>query len=159
MESPWTPYRNRRSALLWGWGLTQKEQETQFFRSRMSMRFHPKRRASTDQAPGPSMARAAPRVPKRIKLQGSRGCVKALQVSMIARSTPAMGVHKPASRSIPAAIARTCITAMLVGGALCSSIILRTSNAMPTTRRMSRRPAPGQPRANVEKSRRKTGRA
>jgi hypothetical protein len=57
----------------------------------------------------------------------------------------AVGVHKPASSSIPAAIARTWITARLIGGALCSSIILRKTNAMPTTRRMSRRPAPGQP--------------
>jgi hypothetical protein len=109
------------------------------------MRFHPKRRASTDQAPGPSMARAAPRVPNRILLHGSPACEKACHSARIATSAPAMGVHKPASRSMPAPVARTWITARLIGGALCSSIIPRTTNPMPMTRRMSRRPTPGQP--------------
>ena len=66
-----------------------------------------------------------------------------------------MGVHKPTSSSIPAAIARTWNIARLTGGPLRSSMILRTINAMPTTSRISRSPTPGAPCANVEKSRRK----
>ena len=37
----------------------------------------------------------------------------------------------------------------------CSFIIAVSMSAMPATRRMTRRPAPGPPRANVENNRRK----
>src|ERR1700751_2587388 len=80
---------------------SEKGGEGYLCRSGMRMRFHPKRRASTDQAPGPSSARAAPRVPSMIQLHGSPGCEKACHHAMTATNTPAMGVQKPASRSIP----------------------------------------------------------
>ena len=121
----------------------------------MSMRFHPKRRASTDQAPGPSSARAAPRVAIRIRVHGSPGCEKTFHTSMTTRSDPATGVHKPAIRSIPAPVAITHNMAGPNGGPLHSFVTPRSITSTPVTRRMSNRPIPGQPRANVENSLRK----
>ena len=80
------------------------------------MRFHPKSRESTDQPPGPSSARAAPRVPSMILGHGSPGCENAFHSAMIATSAPAIGVHKPANRNSPAPTASTCNMAGVVGG-------------------------------------------
>jgi len=118
------------------------------------MRFHPKRRASTDQPPGPSSARAAPRVPSKILGHGSPGCENAFHSAMIATTAPAMGVHKPTSRSSPAPTASTHNKAGAIGSPPRSVVTPRTTIAIPTTNRMIRRPTPGEPRANVENSRR-----
>ena len=59
------------------------------------MRFRPNRRASTDQAPGPSIASAAPSVPSRICIHGSWECDKARDNSATASTTPANGVQTP----------------------------------------------------------------
>ena len=71
----------------------------------MSMRFHPNSPASTDQAPGPIIARAAPNVPNRMRVHRSTGCDSAFHSSRNATVAPAIGVHNPASRSNPAAVA------------------------------------------------------
>jgi len=65
------------------------------------MRFHPKRRASTDQAPGPSSARAAPKVPNRMGIEGSPACERMFHSSMSVTTDPAIGVHRPTTNSIP----------------------------------------------------------
>src|ERR1700691_6168188 len=121
----------------------------------MSMRFHPKRRASTDQAPGPSSARAAPRVANRIRVHGSPGYEKAFHTSMTTRSNPAMGVHKPTIRSTPAPVAITHNMVGPNGGPPHSFVTPASIKAIPVTRRMSNRPTPGQPPAHVENSLRK----
>jgi hypothetical protein len=118
------------------------------------MRFHPKRRASTDQAPGPSSASAAPTVPSMISGHGSPGCENTFHRENIATSAPAMGVHKPAPRRSPAATASTCAMTDVTGSPPRSAATPRKIIAAPATSRMIRRPEPGEPRANVEKSRR-----
>jgi hypothetical protein len=118
------------------------------------MRFHPKRRASTDQAPGPSSARAAPRVPSMILGHGSPGCENVFHSAMMVTSAPAIGVHKPANRSSPAPAASTCNMAGAIGSPPRSVVMRGTTIAIPATNRMIKRPTPGEPRANVENSRR-----
>jgi len=54
-----------------------------------------------DHAPGPSIAKAAPRVPNRRGIDRSPGREIAIHNSMIATSTPVMGVHRPIIRSVP----------------------------------------------------------
>src|SRR2546421_74177 len=49
----------------------------QIYRCGIRMRFRPNRRASTDHAPGPSIASAAPNAPSRMCIHGSVGCEKA----------------------------------------------------------------------------------
>jgi hypothetical protein len=120
------------------------------------MRFHPKSRASTDHAPGPSSAKATPRVPKRILAHGSPGCQKVSQTSKTATSAPETGVHKPASSSIPVAVASTHRAVGSVGGSTRSIVTARPINVIPATSRMNKSPAPGQPRAKVENSRRRS---
>ena len=80
MEPLWTPYRDvlmpsksRAKRTLLGQGICSKGGGgSQLSRSGMRMRFHPKRWASTDQAPSPSSARGAPRAPNRLQLQVAR---------------------------------------------------------------------------------------
>jgi len=82
---------------------TQSAQRTQ-----ISRRFLPKRRASIDQAPGPRTAIAAPMVAKRMLLRRWAVPERASQISLTARSAPAIGVQKPASKKIPALAAVIC---------------------------------------------------
>src|SRR5258706_556476 len=80
-----------------------KSDPGQIYRSGTVMRFLPKRCASTDHAPGPSIASPAPNIANSIWLQGSPERQKAPHSPMIAAAPPAMGVHKPAHRNSPAA--------------------------------------------------------
>jgi hypothetical protein len=130
--------------------------EGYLYRSGMRMRFHPKRRASTDQAPGPSSARAAPRVPSMIQLHGSPSREKACHHAMTATSAPATGVQKPASKRIPTHVVTADSIADPNRGPLSSFVVPCTINAIPAASRINRRPMPGEPRANVENSRRTT---
>ena len=77
-------------------------------RTQISRRFLPKRRASIDQAPGPRTAIAAPMVAKRMLLRRWAVPERASQISLTARSAPATGVQKPASKKIPALAAVIC---------------------------------------------------
>ena len=72
------------------------------------MCFLPKRRASMDQAPGPIIAKVAPRVANMMGMNGLAGREKAIQTSTMATSVPAIGVHKPTRRGIPALAAIIC---------------------------------------------------
>jgi hypothetical protein len=65
------------------------------------MRLHPKSLASTDHAPGPIIASAAPMVPNNMLAHGSPGWEAAFQSPRTAASDPETGVHKPTIRSIP----------------------------------------------------------
>ena len=88
-----------------------------------------------------------------IQLHGSPGCETACHSAMTAVSAPAMGVHKPANRSMPAPVVATCSVADPSGGPPRSAAIPWTINTIPATSLINRRPAPGNPWANVEKSR------
>jgi hypothetical protein len=83
-----------------------------------SMRRQPKRRASTDQAPGPSSARAAPIVAKKMHAHGSPGREMIFHSPRIATSDPEIGVHKPTSKNAPTAIASPSRAA----GAVCNRV-------------------------------------
>ena len=118
------------------------------------MRLHPKRRASIDHRPGPNIARAAPAVPNKSQTHRSPGSTNILQISIRATDVPTIGVHKPATNRIPAAIESTASMVTFIGGSLASLEAARTISAQPTTKRMSSKPTPGQPPANVEYRRR-----
>jgi hypothetical protein len=96
------PYRSRRSRGFTAWvcrlGRGSCDTTTkQFYCREISIRFRPNRRASTDQAPGPSIASAAPKAPSRTCIQGSLACDRNRHSSATAISTPETGVHKPSS--------------------------------------------------------------
>jgi hypothetical protein len=122
------------------------------YRRPTEIRFLPNSRASRDHAPGPSIAKPAAIVVTMMSSQISPMLVSASQSSAIAVTTPANGVHKPRSRSTPAAAARN-------RGASCSNRnpagTLRASKIKyaQTAIRSSRSPLPGQPLANVENRR------
>jgi len=119
------------------------------------MRFHPKRRASMDHRPGPNIARATAAVPNNSHTDLSPARVSIFQISINAMEVPTTGVHKPAISSIPAPIKSTAGTVTFMGGRSFHSLKLaRTISAEPTTTRRRSKPAPGQPPANVEYSRR-----
>ena len=125
-------------------------------RSRTSIRFHPNSRASSDQAPGPTSAKAAPRVANKMVAHGSAGPPELkFQSSRSAITDPATGVHKPARSRIPAT---TSITLKITWPSGAPAPNRRNPNAIPAipaTSRISSNPTPGQPWANVEKRRRK----
>src|SRR5580692_7888637 len=127
-----------------------------FLRGGASMRFHPNRRASMDQKPGPNIARAAAAVPNNSHTHLSPGTVSIFQISIKAMEVPTIGVHKPAISSNPAPIkSRAGIVTFIGGRSVHSLKPARTISTEPTTTRMRSNPAPGQPPANVEYSRRK----
>ena len=67
-----------------------------------------------------------------------------------------MGVHKPAISRIPDPSKSKAKIVTLTGGESLQSLKqARTISTEPTTRRIRSKPAPGQPPANVEYSRRK----
>jgi hypothetical protein len=119
------------------------------------MRFHPKRRASMENRPGPNIARAAPAVPNNNQTHRSPGSISIFQSWISATETPTIGVHKPAIRRIPAPIERMAGIVTFSGGSVQSLELARTISADPTTKRMRSKPMPGHPPANVEYKRRK----
>ena len=123
--------------------------------SRMRMRLHPNRRESRDQTPGPIMDSAAPIVAKRILPQGSPDWVMKAHNAAAETTHPETGVHKPTAQSAPAIIAANCTSAGLSGWPLSSPRKAKLKTAPQATSRKIKRPAPGQPCANVEKRRRK----
>jgi len=74
--------------------------------------------------------------------------------SRTASNDPETGVHKPANRSIPTAIPSASREAGPIAGPMRSLASPRVITIIPATSRNNRRPAPGAPRANVEKRRR-----
>ena len=138
--------------------LERVERSSHVYRSEMRMRFHPKRRASTDHTPGPRSASAAPRMPMRTHVHGFVRCKAACKNARIASIVPAIGVHKPIRRSTPIPMATTCSKAAPSGGAPRNSRTPWATKPIPAARRSKRRPSPGAPPAKFEKSRRKSWR-
>jgi len=144
------------AALLWGGEYLVGENKGVCFY--VSMCFLPKRRASTDHAPGPIMAAVPPRVASMIGIEGSPTQVKAIHSSTTATKVPTSGVHMPTRRSIPAHAPitrgiRFCGIIEVARGVPVSWTIPRRTSIVPARIRWSRRPKPGQPLAKVEKSR------
>ena len=67
------------------------------------MCFLPNSRASMDQAPGPIIAKVAPRIANVTEMRGVLEWVRTFHVSTNAIRAPATGVHRPNSSSKPAA--------------------------------------------------------
>ena len=84
--------------------------EVQLYSSGGSICFLPKSQASNDQAPGPIIARVAPRTPMMAGKAALFGTENAIHASTIAAKTPATGVHKPASSKTPASAPILCGT-------------------------------------------------
>jgi hypothetical protein len=95
-------------------------------------------------------------VPKKMLAHGSPGCEMALLSPRIATNDPEMGIHNPASRSIPATIPSTSRMADSICGPPRSFMSPEAIIAIPATSRRNRRPTPGQPWANVEYRRRRS---
>ena len=119
------------------------------------MRRHPNRRASRDHTPGPITDSATPIDARRILLQGSPHFTIRAHSANAATRHPETGVHNPTNRSPLAIIAATCRIAGSPGWATPNRFRPEAMTALPATSRRIRRPAPGQPCANVEKRRRK----
>jgi len=66
------------------------------------MCFLPKSRASMDHAPGPIIAKVAPRIATVTEMGGVVESVRSFHVSTTAITVPAIGVHRPNSSSTPA---------------------------------------------------------
>ena len=119
----------------------------------MSIRFRPKRRASIDRTPGPSIARAAPNVANATQLRKSPVLDNADHNSISTTNTPAMGVHKPTKRKNPEVISRE---GRIIPGhwePANSSVPPLLIKRTPETSRRSKRPLPGHPLGNIENSR------
>ena len=127
-------------------------------RSGASMRFHPNRRASIDQRPGPNMARAPAMVASNSQSHLSPGIARIFHASARATTIPAMGVHKPNIMRMPPARRTAEVIVRLRGGSPHSRKPARTTSTELTTRRIRSKPVPGQPPANVEYKRRNTHR-
>ena len=119
----------------------------------MEIRFRPKRCASIDQAPGPSIARLAAIEAAITEAHHSSTRELAIQSSTSADTTPAMGVQSPTIKKTPRPAARSgiacCSKRADVRDALRASCIRKAKRA----RRNTRRPFPGQPLVNVENRR------
>jgi hypothetical protein len=133
----------------------------QLVRSRTSIRRQPKRRASTDHAPGPSSPRAAPIAASRnegpVTISGNDGVARPAKIAQRlgkARRNPATGVHKPGNNSAPAAMFSTPGMAVPIASPPLNACSPLAIAAAPPAIRSRSRPAPGAPRAKVEKSRR-----
>jgi hypothetical protein len=95
-------------------------------------------------------------VAMRMHAEGSLGCViRMFHIASAATSEPASGVHKPANKSSPIVMANTPNATNWVDGPCCSLADPWITRQDPATSRINKRPAPGQPGAKVENSRRK----
>jgi hypothetical protein len=116
--------------------------------------FQPKSRASRDRAPGPTSASAAPIAANKMPARGSSCCTSIPHAESTMTRGPAIGVHKPATRSAPSTIAnRTAIGDPTGWPARYFSIPSMMRNP-PQTTRSNNRPTPGQPLKKLEKRRR-----
>jgi len=137
-----------------GEGPTQKGGESLGAGSRRSTRLQPKRRASIDQAPGPSNASAAPVAANRNERHGSSPGKKRFNTPSAAMSAAATGVQRPTATRIPTPSERAWKKIAPGGGPAISPSMACTTSAKPAASLRSRSPAPAGPWANVESSRR-----
>lgn len=123
---------------------------------RTSMRLQPNRRASSDHTPGPIIASAMPMPASRTFRQGSPDSAIKLHSEKAATRHPDTGVHRPASRRTPPITAAPSRAAGSMDCAVRNPGSPTARATLPATRRNIKRPAPGQPWANVEKRRRRS---
>ena len=129
--------------------------QAQGLRVGISICFHPNRRASIDHAPGPSKSSAAPRVAIRIPAHGSPGPQNTSHTPAMDARAPALGVHKPAINDNPRITSAMWARNTMKCGPVRCGVSSSAIREIPHTRRMSRRPMPGQPRAKFENRRRR----
>src|SRR5579871_4506832 len=122
------------------------------YRWEMRIRLRPKRRASTDQAPGPSMARAAPSAASTTCMEAPLKEKSRRHSSERAMSAPATGVQSPTIKSAEQTAASNCrIT--LDGAVSGKGPAPNCASGTAMIARRNTNPVPGQPSGNVEKSR------
>jgi hypothetical protein len=68
----------------------------------------PNNRASMDHAPGPIIAKLAPRVANIMAGHASAELEKAIHISIVASNVPASGVQRPTRRNKPVLTAKRC---------------------------------------------------
>ena len=106
-----------------------------------------------DQAPGPIIARVRPSIARIVGIVGSPDCDIAIHTSVIVTIAPASGVHKPISRSEPAADAIRPRTSDAGGVVFAMCAAREWKRAIAVIILCRRSPVPGQPLANVENRR------
>jgi len=116
------------------------------------MRFLPNSRASTDQAPGPIIAKLTPRVARIKGIQGPVGREKRIQPSVRPSSVPTAGVHKPSRINIPKPAAMSSGKAADHDASV-SRLTTQWVRSAAVSARLTRSPRPGQPFAKFEKRR------
>jgi hypothetical protein len=102
------------------------------------------------------MDSATPIAARRILLQGSPHLTMRAHNANAAARHPETGVHKPTNRSALTIIAATSRIAGSPGWATVNPRRPEATTVLHATSRRIRRPAPGQPCANVEKRRRRS---
>ena len=112
--------------------------------------FRPKKRASTDQAPGPIIAKLAPKPARMIAVHGSADPAKTSHSCVAATRSPIYGVPNPVTR-------RTDAINGSATSAECGSATGRRNASrkrmVPMRNRCRSRPVPGHPPAKVENKR------
>ena len=68
----------------------------------------PNNLASMDHAPGPIIAKLAPRAAKIMAAHASAALERAIHSSIVASNVPATGVQRPTRRNTPVPIAKRC---------------------------------------------------
>jgi len=115
------------------------------------MRFRPNRYASTDHAPGPIIARAAPKDASTICIDELLKWNERRDNSAMAISEPTMGVQRPTIKSVEQPAASNC-KAIENGGVGANGPAMSCTSGIAVTARRNTNPVPGQPSGNVEKS-------
>jgi len=114
--------------------------------------FLPNNCASTENAPGPIIARVAPKVAMRIVIPASPWYARPAHTSTAATRAPAKGVHNPIMTKIASTAPIACGDVAAVRCCPLNNTPASWSSAIPATRRWTSSPQPGQPLANVVKS-------
>jgi len=116
------------------------------------MRFRPNRRASTDHAPGPIIASAAPNAANTICMEALLKWNKRRDSSATHMNRPAIGVQRPRINSAEQVAAQNCKVTDR-GSAGANGPAKNCTSGTAATARKNTKPVPGQPSGNVEKSR------
>jgi hypothetical protein len=106
-----------------------------------------------DHAPGPIIARVAPKVAKMIGIPRPPELEQTIHSSTIVIIVPTTGVHKPTRSSIPATAANMCGTIDANCDVSLKCAIPEQNRVVAVNTRWSRMPMPGQPFGNVENKR------
>jgi hypothetical protein len=122
------------------------------YRLGIRMRFRPNRRASTDHAPGPIIAIAAPSAAITMCMDQLVPERKSRESSEIAMSEAETGVQRPMIKRLEQTAASNCAAADS-GRAVTAAPSMNCASGIVAIARRSTRPVPGQPSGNAEKSR------